>query len=706
MGKNFRKLELKSSYETGEDDLLEEFYAPILKCAASYDRIAGFFSSSSLAVAARGIAEFIRNGGKMRLIACPRLEEEDVKVMELASISPEKFFEEKLENVFDELEDAFQEDHIMALGWMLANDFLEIRLAVVNFHGRFCTVDEIEKSGIFHQKVGIFTDSSGDKISFSGSINETASGWLYNIEEFKVFRSWTEERKYLDKDEEKFRAFWGNTRKNVTTYTLPESIKKKIIEKARSFSLEKIIIENYRKYLHKKEKIDLLGLFFYQRDAVEKWKNNDFRLLFQMATGTGKTRTALGCMAQLMTLTEKLIVITACPQGTLSLQWKKEIEDSPLEFEASAVIDGTNRKWKDDLEEMILRVTIGYYNHVIIFTTHATGAKEEFMDMIHKSSDSISYLFIGDEAHGLGAAVTRNALLERYDYRVGLSATPGRWFDEGGTQILENYFGGEMFEFSINDALTTINPMTGKTFLVPYTYHLEFVDLTEDELAQYSKISKEVHRMGYYSKESDEYAKRLERLLFKRADIVKNAANKYEKLKQILHSMDQIQDLIIFVSPEQIDCVLEIMYEMRIPSHSFTMDTGTTAESKYDGLTERQHVIECFKTGYYKALIAIKCLDEGIDIPSAQNAILMASSTNPREYIQRIGRIIRQAPGKTEAKIWDITIRPCHKNLAGPELQEFEKMIWEKEKFRIYDILENAQNNAEALKTLYGEMGD
>lgn len=706
MGKSFRKLELKSSYETGEDDLLEEFYAPILKCAASYDRIAGFFSSSSLAVSAKGIAEFIKNGGKMRLIACPRLEEEDIKVMETVSISPEQFFEEKLGNVFDDLEDAFQEDHIMALGWMLANEFLEIKLAVVNFHGRFCTVDEIEKSGIFHQKVGIFTDSSGDQISFSGSINETASGWLYNIEEFKVFRSWTEEKKYLDKDEEKFHAFWENNRKNVTTYTLPESIKRKIIEKSRSFSIEKIVIENYRKYLDQKEKIDLLGLFFYQKDAVKKWKNNGCRLLFQMATGTGKTRTALGCMAERMAVSEKLIVITACPQGTLSLQWKKEIEDSPLVFEADAVIDGTNRKWKNDLQEMILRVDIGFYNHAIIYTTHATSAKKEFVDMIHKSSDSIRYLFIGDEAHGLGAAAARKALLERYDYRVGLSATPGRWFDESGTQILEKYFGGEMFEFSINDALTTINPVTGKTFLVPYTYWLEFVDLTEDELAEYKKISRDVHKMGNYSREPDEYAKRLERLLFKRADIVKNAENKYEKLKQILHSMDCVQDLIIFVSPEQIHRVQQIMYEMRIPSHSFTMDTGTAIESKYDGLTERQHVIECFKTGYYRALIAMKCLDEGIDIPSAQNAILMASSTNPREYIQRIGRIIRQAPGKTEAKIWDVTIRPCHKNLSDPELQEFEKRIWEKEKIRIYDILDNAQNNAEALKTLYSEMED
>ena len=302
--------------------------------------------------------------------------------------------------------------------------------------------------------------------------------------------------------------------------------------------------------------------------------------------------------------------------------------------------------------------------------------------------------------------MTRRALLERYNYRVGLSATPSRWFDESGTKVLESYFGNNVFEFSINDALTTINPLTGKTFLVPYTYCLEFVDLTEKELAEYGKISKDVKKLGRYSKDSEEYAEQLERLLFKRANIVKGAENKYEKLKEILGKMNEIKDLIVFVSPEQMERVLNIMYEMRISAHSFTQATGIVPESKYDGLTERQHVINCFKKGYYKALVAIKCLDEGIDIPSARNAILMASSTNPREYVQRIGRVIRQNKDKTDAKIWDLTIRPCEERLNNPELREFEKMICEKERIRIYDISENAQNNVDALKKLYDEMGD
>lgn len=447
-------------------------------------------------------------------------------------------------------------------------------------------------------------------------------------------------------------------------------------------------------------------MFFYQKEAVKKWQNNNHRLLFQMATGTGKTRTALGCMAELLLLPEKLIVIVACPQGTLSLQWKEEIEKSPLEFEKLAVIDGTNRNWNNDLQETILKISTGLYSSAIIFTTHVTSAKDEFTNIINRSLPTIKFLFVGDEAHGLGATVCRKALLERYDYRVGLSATPSRWFDESGTKILENYFGNASFEFLINDALTTINPISGKTFLVPYSYHLEFVDLSEAELMQYMKITKDVRKLSRYAKTSDEYAERLENLLFKRANIIKNAENKYEKLREILKGMQEIKDLIIFASPEQMDNILEILYEMRIPAHSFTKDTGIVKEERYNGLTERQHIIKTFKGGYFKVLVAIKCLDEGIDIPSAQNAILMASSTNPREYIQRIGRVIRQAPDKKEANIWDISIRPCVGRLNDPEMIEFERMIYEKEKLRVYDISENAKNNIEALKTLYDEMGD
>lgn len=703
---NFKRLNLKSSYETGKDDLIEEFYAPVLRCATSYDRIAGFFSSSCLAIAAKGIVGFITHQGKMRLIACPRLDSKDVEILEKVSDDPTKFLEEKINLEFENIEDGFQNNHIMALGWMVANGYLEIRIALVNSRGKFYTEKQIEQTGIFHQKVGILTDAEGNKISFSGSINETASGWLNNVEEFKVFKSWNEENKYLMDDERKFQEFWENNRANVHTYSLPESVKKKLIEKSKEFEVEQILVKHYKKYMIQRKSVDALNLFFYQKEAVKEWRNNAYKLLFQMATGTGKTRTALGCMAELMLTSEKLIVIVSCPQGTLSLQWRDEIEISPLRFEKKLIIDGTNKNWKADLQEVILRVSTGFYNTVVIFTTHITSAKNAFTETIDKSSDKIKYLFVGDEAHGLGASESRKALLQRYNYRVGLSATPSRWFDENGTQTLDNYFGNNSFEFTINDALTTINPATGKTFLVPYMYNLEFVDLTEEELTQYQKISLEVKKLSNFSGKSDEYADRMERLLFKRASLIKAAENKYYKLDEIISHIEAVQDLIIFVSSEQKERVMTLLYKKRIAAHEFTQAVGTTPEEKYDGLTERQHIIKCFKAGYYKVLVAIKCLDEGIDIPSARNAILMASSTNPREYVQRIGRVIRQAPGKNDANIWDITIRPCADKLAVPELQEFETKICEKEKARIYDISENAKNNVEALKILFEEMGD
>ena len=707
LSKNFIELNLKSSYETGQDDLVEEFYVPVLRCAKSYDRIAGFFTSSSLAIAAKGMAGFINNHGIMRLIACPKLDEKDIEILELVNTDPEFFLNEKYQNMFADLEDSLQEQHISALGWMIANGYLEIKLAVVKEYGKFCTGDEIDQSGIFHQKVGILTDFEGNKISFSGSINETASGWLYNVEEFKVFSSWNEERKYLLKDEQKFQQFWTNQRNNVQTYNLPESVRKKLIEKSKSFYKEYKMLDNYKKYSEKKKELDnCLGLFFYQKDAIKKWIGNNYRLLFQMATGTGKTRTALGCMAELLLCKSKLIVIVACPQSNLSLQWKSEIENIPFHFELSEVIDGTNKKWRSTLQEVVLRIATGFYDTAVIFTTHITGAKKDFTNIIDQSSPDINYLFIGDEAHGLGSPTCKSALLERYNYRIGLSATPSRWFDESGTKILDEYFGRDTFEFSIRDALTTINPITGKTFLVPYTYNLEFIDLTEKELSDYAKISKDVRKLSSYSKDSDEYADKLERLLFRRSNLVKNAENKYNKLKEILSSMQEIHDLIIFVSPEQIDRVMQILYELGITAHSFTQEVGTAIESKYGNMTERQHIIKHFKEGHFKSLVAIKCLDEGIDIPSAQNAILMASSTNPREYIQRIGRVIRQAPDKSNANIWDITIRPSNSKLLDPDLVKFDKLICDKEKTRIFDIVENASNNIEALKILYEEMGN
>ena len=383
---SFVNLNLRSSYESGQDDLVEEFYAPVLRCAKSYDRIAGFFTSSSLAIAAKGMAGFIRNHGVMRLIACPRLDEKDAEILELVNTNPDTFLSDKYQNMFDDLEDSLQEQHISALGWMIANGYLEIKLAVVKKTGKFCTGNEIDQSGIFHQKVGILTDFEGNKISFSGSINETASGWLHNVEEFKVFSSWNDEKKYLVKDEQKFYEFWNNKRNNVQTYNLPESVKKKLIEKSTSFRAENNILQSYKRYVDKKNILDnSLSLFYYQKNAVKKWIRNDYKLLFQMATGTGKTRTAFGCIAELMLTHKKLIVIIACPQGTLSLQWKNEIDSLPFYFDISAVIDGTNKKWRTTLQETVLRIATGFIYTAVLFTTHVTASKPDFIKTVEES---------------------------------------------------------------------------------------------------------------------------------------------------------------------------------------------------------------------------------------------------------------------------------------------------------------------------------
>lgn len=286
-----------------------------------------------------------------------------------------------------------------------------------------------------------------------------------------------------------------------------------------------------------------------------------------------------------------------------------------------------------------------------------------------------------------------------------LSATPSRWFDENGSKLIEEYFGNNSFVFTIQDALTTINPLTGKTFLVNYRYHPHFIQLTEDELMDYKSISDKITRMSRTNND-DERSRVLQFLLFKRADIEKNAENKYKELELILDEIGpKISDTIIFVSDEQINRVMRILGSRGIAAHRFTQAESTTPSQQYGGISEREHLIHGFIAGDYQILVAIKCLDEGIDIPSAKRAIVMASSTNPREYVQRIGRIIRQAPEKSQADIYDLIIHPDLSGYKEDVLSKIERRVFEKEMERVKDLSTNALNNSSVLNLVYKILG-
>lgn len=686
---DLKNINLKISYDSDVDDILNDFYIPVLSNSNKYKRSVGFFTSSSLAVAAKGISNFIENNGEMQLICGSKLKENDLDMIQRAQKNPEKIIEENMMEELDNLEEGFVKDHVRALGWMIANKKLKIKIAIVsNEYG-----NPINENAILHQKIGILQDENGNTISFSGSNNETAAAWLSNVEEFKVFRSWINpEYQYLKTDIKKFDDFWNEKAKRVKVIEIPEAIKEKLIRIAPK-SVGELRLDKKIKKSNKKVK-----LWDYQNEAIQNWNDNGKKGIFEMATGTGKTFTALGCVAKELKVNQKLLVVISCPYQHLVQQWKHSVEKFGIKYDSLIIADSSNSSWKRKLADYLLDISLGDKDIVIVITTHFTFSSDNFIDIIKNKGNYPTFL-IADEVHGLGAEISTKGLIDEYDYRLGLSATPKRWFDEEGTESIYNYFDNVVYEFSLQKAINTMNEATGETYLTPYEYLTKFVKLESDELEEYLEKTNAIIKK-YYSSNKENQEELLQSLLFSRANIIKNANQKYELLEEILNEMSEISHLIIYCSPQQIDKVMEIVNKRRISAHRFTMSEGTKKEEKYNGYSEREYILKKFAEGEYKILVAMKCLDEGVDVPAAQKAIFMSSSGNPREYIQRIGRVIRRFPGKEKATIYDLIVG-ASSNKAHSKLGEIEKKICDKEFERYEEIAKVALNNVEALDYIF-----
>ena len=667
---SLKDLAISTSYETTESrtQLLDEFYIPVLALAKKYYRIAGFFSSTALTVAMKGIEGLVNNSGKMYLLVSPELSEDDYRtITEHNAITSDAalFSDFHLDGVINE--------NLQLLAWLLDNGRLEIKIVV----------GTKSRSSLFHQKVGIVVDDCGNMISFSGSINETAQAWLNNIEEFKVFKSWEPgQMDYLQSDLTKFLTYWKGQRQDIAkVYDVPASIKEKIIKIKPRDVWDLNIMRRYKKDARVKD--NRLSLFPHQQRAVNAWIANGYSLLMEMATGTGKTRTAIGCLMEKLKDGETLLTIVATPQNTLSRQWREDFIKLGIQLDRSTIIDGSNSKWKKDLELLLLDLSDGKIKTAIIFTTHATASDDKFIRIIQQRKYLTKILFIGDEVHATGSAKQRKALLPEYDYRIGLSATPQRMFDDGGTSLIRTYFGSKSFEFTIADALSTINPITGRPFLNAFKYYPIFVSLTDAENKRYGKISQQIAIL----KSQDEYDEEdLQRLYDRRSDITKNAANKLPAFQELIENMtpSSVRDTIAFVSDKQIVPCFEILSSLKVKRAKITESESASKIVTDEGATERQEIIAQFVRHQIQVLVGIKCLDEGIDIPNARVAILLSNSTNPREYVQRVGRVIRQAPDKPVSEIYDFIAVPYEAG-GAPGLLE-------KEGRRAAQIARNALN--------------
>lgn len=660
MSFNEIKSDLKISYNSANENIINDFYNTVLSKSVKYDRISGYFNSTSLAIAAYGMDKFVKNGGHMRLLCSAELDKEDLESINTAYELKNKI-NDKFNEDYDELEDEFIKNHVKMVGWLVANGYLEIKIGVNKKKNKFL------KNGILHSKIGILYDEEDNFLSFDGSVNETAFGWSNNIESFKVFYSW-KNPEYIEPDIQDFEDFWNNNNDSLEVFEIPEATKNKLIEIAPKNTME---LEEIKRITGKaKQKPKLRS---YQTEAIDKWVENNKKGILSMATGTGKTFTALSCFDLLIKEKQKLLTIIVCPQKHLINQWKRSLS---IFYEDNILIaSGDNKHWKKEIISMISNLESDIYEYGVILTTFNTFSSEEFIGRIKLYEDEM--LLMVDEVHGIGSNEFRKGLLNEYTYRLGLSATPEIEDDFERNEFLYEYFNGIIYNYDLEDAIKN-------GFLCHYNYYPIFIDLNDDELEKYLYYSTKIAYFFNKKHLSHDDEKKLNSYLINRRNIINNAKEKMEYLKKFLIEHKDISDLIIYCTGKQLPKIQEMLNNMNISNKKFTGEESTS---------QRDKILKLFSKKYFQVLVAIKCLDEGVDVPSTQSAILMASTLNTRQHIQRRGRILRKDKNKTMANIYDLIIFPNLKNQS-----ESVKSIFLNEKVRYDEYVRLAENYPECSK--------
>jgi DNA phosphorothioation system restriction enzyme len=675
---SFRDLQIPCCMDTSGYDLVEQFFTPLLLNSVRYDRGVGFFSSGWLKVHCKGMSAFADHGGRARWITSPILDKNDWDALlagEAARVDWE--LREALEHNISDLAEALDKDTLSALAWMVADEVISFKLALPR--------DKLD-NGNFHDKFGIFADSYGNQISFNGSYNDSIQG-LRNYESIKVFYSWDEETNWVQMDVERFEKLWNNFDPNVRVFHLPEAAREKILRLRigeRPYAEPEWVKlrrqrENPTMYIAVPFLPEGLILRDYQQKAINAWFSHNCQGLLEMATGTGKTITALAASVRLFNRERQLAVIITAPYQHLVDQWQKEIS----KFGYRAVLAYKNKRgWLDELNDLINDYNAGYRSSISVITTHATFINTTFKKSIARLKEPS--MLIADEAHHLGAERSRWSYPEHVPFRLALSATPERWFDEGGTQALKEYFGETVFSFPLEKAIGVS--------LTPYYYYPHLVSLTDEELDEYQELFRRIARL---INEKDEQKQRtLEMLLIKRAKLLNNAKNKLPCLSNLIDKKKHIEHTLFYCSPEQIDDVTRLLgWEKKLIIHRFTAQESTK---------ERHQLLADFARGKLQALVAMKCLDEGVDVPNTSTAYILASSGNSREFIQRRGRILRKAPGKEYSCIHDLIAVPPL-DLIAHESSTFdaERTLMRRELQRFKEFASLARNKYQAIEVVW-----
>lgn len=723
-------------YKSGTEWEPIGFFSDCLCNSSQFDLMLGFFSSSAINILADGFASFLYNGGKMNLIINDILTEQDKIAIANGKLdTPIPFFDitdiERLKKTLSERDTHFFE----CLTWLIRNNRLDIKI-----------IAPISGVGISHTKTGVFSDGV-NKVGFDGSCNFSRSALIDNIESIIVSCDWDgntssativeiknefelvfsgedknvifvpadkvkthivnsfqhKELKDLLEDEYKF------IQQDIANKSLPKSVIKAL---DRAKNKVEVQIEKINKQRETVEPMDFgkprfpyeSGPREYQKRAFENWKNNKQKGLFAMATGTGKTITSLNCLLEIYNKLGYYKAIILVPTITLVEQW--EIECKKFNFSNIIKVCSKYNNWKSSVANLRLLEMTNTDNKLsyIIISTYASFVRSNvFMDLNQFPKNKL--LLIADEAHNMGGGLMAQRLSDiKYLRRIGLSATPERQFDDTGNRKLMDFFGcadSYTFEYSMAEAIQN-------GALCRYYYYPHIVRLTENEMAEYVELSKKIVKiMGFQDAESQE---RLKMLLLKRKRIIHKAANKLIVFKQIVErrmtEKGNLKYTLVYVpegnKPDDFEADIFDQSDTMIsdPESEHLIDDFTRIVRDMDShiivrqftseSTDRDAMLKGFADGSIDVLTSMKCLDEGVDVPRSELAIFCASTGNPRQFIQRRGRVLRTHKDKRFAVIHDLIVIPD--NVFDEECYNLEKNLVQSELRRVRDFALLSEN--------------
>lgn len=693
---SFKDLEIKTEYRSGKSNVIKDFYIPVLAQAGKYKRAVGFFSSTALIQIARGIAELVANGGTIELITSPRLTEEDIAAIQRGYEERDKIISTAIMRSFVEPKSYFESERLNLLATLIAEGKLDIKIAFTEGNHQL---------GIYHEKMGLMYDEFENVIAFSGSTNETENAFIANYEVMDVFCSWQsefEEKKVMEK-EFAFHKLWTNADEDVSIVDFPQVAVQKLLSYKRDtidieidrkeIAVQPYEIENRANALFRIP--EDITLFEYQETAIDHWEKAGFQGIFDMATGSGKTFTALGALARLSEkLKDRVGVVILCPYQHLVEQWVEDIN----RFHVKPLICYSKYDWKKSFKLLINDFKLGVKQNFCVIMVNSSFATPYAQEILRSVRGDLC--LVVDEAHNIGSAKLRTCLLPNFRYRLALSATIERHWDEEGTSSIMEYFKEKCITFTLEDAID-------RGFLTPYYYHPVIVSLEPDELDEYIAITEKVINILKKTPEG-ELPKSAEMLLIKRARIVAGARNKMGILEKLISKYKNDNNILVYCGATKVFADSEDEYdeedkrqiEKVVDLLGNRLGMRVSMFTSKEDARERERIKNSFAEGHLlQALVAIKCLDEGVNIPGIRTAFIMASSTNPKEYVQRRGRVLRRAKGKDHAVIYDFITLPRALDAHGPiQNADCEISLFKREKERMDDFVQLCENPSESFQ--------